>query len=380
VDFEFDEHQLGLQEAAADVLAKECPSSYLRAVVEGAQDPAGLWTTLSGLDWPGLAVATDDGGVGASAVELAIVLEQLGYVGDPTPFLATTTQFVPVVTACGDAAQRRRFLEAVTHGTTTGTLALRGPDGAWDPAAPAVSATRTDAGWALQGTASFVLDGDRAGELAVLATTPGGPEVFVVPGTAVAASRTPTLDAALHVADVLFDGATVDDDRRLAGADVTAGFERALDEAVTGLAMTMVGACQRALDLVLEYVRGREQFGVPIGSFQAVKHKAVDMHVAVERARALGYYAALTIAEHDERRPLAASMAKAAAGDAQRIVFQHGIQLFGGIGFTWENDLQMYIRRAKAGELLLGGTAEHRARVGRAVMSAALAKEGEPCD
>ena len=131
------------------------------------------------------------------------------------------------------------------------------------------------------------------------------------------------------------------------------GFELALDEAVTGLAMMTVGACQRALDMVLEYVRGREQFGVPIGSFQAVKHKAVDMYVAIERARALGYFAALTIAEGDERRSLAASMAKAAAGDAQRIVVQHGIQLFGGIGFTWENDLHLYLRRAKAGELLL---------------------------
>ena len=124
--------------------------------------------------------------------------------------------------------------------------------------------------------------------------------------------------------------------------------------------MMTVGACQRAFDLVIDYVRGREQFGVPIGSFQAVKHKAVDMYVAIERARALGYFAALTIAEDDDRRSLAASMAKAAAGDAQRLVFQHGIQLFGGIGFTWENDLHLYLRRAKAGELLFGGAAEHR--------------------
>jgi alkylation response protein AidB-like acyl-CoA dehydrogenase len=131
---------------------------------------------------------------------------------------------------------------------------------------------------------------------------------------------------------------------------------------------------------VIEYISGREQFGVPIGSFQAVKHQAVDMYVAVERARALGYFAALTIAEHDDRRTMAASMAKAAAGDAQHIVFQHGIQLFGGIGFTWENDLHLYLRRAKVGELLFGGATEHRARVGRRAMDASRrVTEAEPC-
>ncbi|MGZ4703259.1 MAG: acyl-CoA dehydrogenase family protein [Acidimicrobiales bacterium] len=368
MDFEFDEDQLGLQVAAADVLAKECPPSYLRAVVEGDEDPAGLWRTLSGLDWPGLAIPVDDGGLGASAVELAIVLEQLGHVSDPTPFLATTTQFAPVVAACGDADQRRRFLGAVAGEASVGTMALAGPNGIWDVRSPAVAATRTGDGWQLSGTASFVIDGDRAAELAVLATTPSGVEAFVVPAEAVRARRTPALDETMHVAEVDFDGAAVGEDRRLAGGDARDGFGRALDEAVTGLAVTTVGACQRALDLVIEYVGGREQFGVPIGSFQAVKHKAVDMYVAIERARALGYFAALTIAEDDDRRSLAASMAKAAAGDAQRIVFQHGIQLFGGIGFTWENDLHLYLRRAKAGELLFGGAAEHRARVGRTVM------------
>jgi alkylation response protein AidB-like acyl-CoA dehydrogenase len=213
-----------------------------------------------------------------------------------------------------------------------------------------------------------VIDGDRADEVAVVATTPDGPAVFVVPADAVRAQRTPSLDAALHVADVTFDGATVGDDRRLAGADTRAGVVRALEEAVTGLAMAMVGACQRGLDLVIEYVSEREQFDVPIGSFQAVKHKTVDMYVAIERARAVGQFAALAIAEDDDRRTLAASMAKAAAGEAQHLVFQHAIQLFGGIGFTWENDLHLYLRRAKAGELLLGGAAEHRARVGRAVI------------
>jgi alkylation response protein AidB-like acyl-CoA dehydrogenase len=146
-------------------------------------------------------------------------------------------------------------------------------------------------------------------------------------------------------------------------ARLTVDAERAHHIALTGMAITMVGACQRILDLVLDHVRTRHQFGVPIGSFQAVQHKAADMHIAVERARALAYFAALTISADDPRRRLAAAMAKASAGECQALVFRHGLQLFGAMGFTWENDLQFALKRAKAGELMLGGAAEHRARI-----------------
>lgn len=364
MDFEFDEEQLGLQAAAAEVLAKECPVAFVRSVVDSDRDPIDLWKTLCGLDWPGLAIAVDDGGIGASAVELAIVLEQLGYVGDPTPFLATTTQFAPVVAACGDAEQRRRFLGAVVTDGVVGAATLAGGG-----RPPSVEARQASDHWVLQGHAGFVLDGDRAGELAVLANTAHGMEAFVVPADAVRARRTPAFAGAVHVADVDFDGVAIGEDRHLAGADAGTGFDRGRDEAVIGLAMITVGACQRALDMVIEYVRGREQFGVPIGSFQAVKHKVVDMYVAIERARALGYFAAVAVAEDDGRRSLAASMAKAAAGDSQRIVFRNSIQLFGGLGFTWENDLHLYLRLAKVGGSLLGGAAEHRARIGRSLVA-----------
>jgi alkylation response protein AidB-like acyl-CoA dehydrogenase len=146
-------------------------------------------------------------------------------------------------------------------------------------------------------------------------------------------------------------------------ARIVVDADRAHHVALTGMAMTMVGACQRILDLVIDHVRNRHQFGVPIGSFQAVQHKAADMHVAVQRARALSYFAALTIAADDPRRRLAAAMAKAAAGECQSLVFRHGLQLFGAMGFTWENDLQFALKRAKAGELMLGGAAEHRALI-----------------
>jgi alkylation response protein AidB-like acyl-CoA dehydrogenase len=371
VDFEFDEGQLDLQTAVAEVLAKECPPSYLRSVIDADHNPADLWSRLCSLEWPGLALPVEVGGSGATAVELAIVLEQLGYVGDPTPFLATTTQYAPVITAAGTDEQRARFLGAVAADGASGTMALSGPAGSWDPENPPLTAILRGDTWHLSGSASYVLDADRADEVVVLAQTGASAHAFVVPAAAAVATRHPALDGALHVTDVRFDEVAVADNRRLAG-DGTAAFTKALELATTGLALVTVGACQRALDLVVEYARGREQFGVAIGSFQAVKHKAVNMHIAIERARALAYFAALAIAEADPRSSLAASMAKAAAGDAQRRVFQDAIQLFGGLGFTWENDLQMYVRRAKAGELLLGSAAQHRLRVAHALLDGPL--------
>jgi alkylation response protein AidB-like acyl-CoA dehydrogenase len=217
-----------------------------------------------------------------------------------------------------------------------------------------VSVHRDADGWMLDGTARHVLDGDRAERLAVVTDA----AVFILSAADVTRQRSPVFDPVLHVADLTFDGVGVPDTAR-----VSVDTERARHVALMGMAMTMVGACQRILDLVLEHVRSRYQFGVPIGSFQAVQHKAVDMYVAVERARALGYFAALTIAEDDPRRRLAAAMAKAAAGECQALVFRHGLQLFGAMGFTWENDLQFALKRAKAGELMLGGAAEHRAMI-----------------
>jgi alkylation response protein AidB-like acyl-CoA dehydrogenase len=208
----------------------------------------------------------------------------------------------------------------------------------------------------LHGTSRFVLDADRAAKLAVV--TEAG--VFLVDPSAVSMRRVEVFDPVLHIADLSFDSVHVPDSDRVATDP-----EKARHLALTGMAITTVGACQRILDLALDHVKQRQQFGVAIGSFQAVQHKAVDMHIAIERARALSYFAALTIAADDPRRRLAAAMAKAAAGECQAVVFRHGLQLFGAMGFTWENDLQFALKRAKAGELLLGGAAEHRAVIAR---------------
>lgn len=322
---EFDADQKLWQDTVRDAVAKQCPPSLVRNVAEQGADTTPLWKAYMDAGWTEM---NDP----ENAVELAIVVEELGRATDPTPFLATMTQYAPLV---GDRFEPRESGTAV-HG---GVTARR--DG--------------DDGWVLDGTASYVLDGDRADRLAVV--TDGG--VFVVAAEDVSAHRIPVFDPVLHVADVSFAGLRVPETARVHSADT----ERARHVALAGMALTTVGACQRILDMVLEHVRERHQFGVPIGSFQAIQHKAADMHVAIERARALGYFAALTITADDPRRRLAAAMAKAAAGECQALVFRSGLQSFGAMGFTWENDLQFALKRAKAGELMLGGAAEHRAMI-----------------
>lgn len=320
---EFDADQRLWQETVRDAVGKQCPATLVRDIAENGADATPLWKTYVDAGWTEL---TDP----ENAVELAIVLEELGRATDPTPFLATLTQYGPLV---GD-----RFDPQCTGSAVyTGISAHRDPDG-----------------WLLNGTDRFVLDGDRADRFAVV--TDAG--VFLVDANAVTTRRANVFDPVLHVAEVSFHDVHVDDGDRLE-IDV----ERARHIALMGMSMTMVGACQRVLDMALDHAKNRHQFGVPIGSFQAIQHKAVDMHVAIERARALSYFAALTIAADDPRRRLAAAMAKASAGECQALVFRHGLQTFGAMGFTWENDLQFALKRAKAGELMLGGAAEHRALI-----------------
>ncbi|MDH6245313.1 acyl-CoA dehydrogenase family protein [Mycobacterium sp. OTB74] len=323
---EFDADQRLWQETVRDAVTKQCPATLIRSIAEDGVDPTPLWQTYLDAGWTEL---TDS----ENAVELAIALEELGRATDPTPFLATMSQYAPLV---GDRFNPQQSGAAIYSGIT---------------------AVRDETGWVLDGTARFVLDGDRAESLAVV--TAAG--VFVVDPTAhnsISVREASVFDPVLHIADLSFAGVRVPDADR-----VEVDTEKAHHIALTGMAVHMVGACQRILDLALEHVKSRYQFGVPIGSFQAVQHKAADMHVAIERARALSYFAALTIAADDPRRKLAAAMAKASAGECQSLVFRHGLQLFGAMGFTWENDLQFALKRAKAGELLLGGAAEHRAVV-----------------
>jgi alkylation response protein AidB-like acyl-CoA dehydrogenase len=349
VDFQLTEEQVELQRIAHEVAERECPPSLVRAVVEDGADTDALWKTLVSLEWPGLAVAVEHGGSGAGAVELAVLLEELGWAADPSPFLATTTQHLPLVEVLEGPVRADR-LAAIAAGSP-GAAILDGS---------AITATADGDGWILDGTAAHVLDAGRADALAVVAPTPGGPGVFVLARDQVEVAAERTVDASLHLGTVTLDGVRVPATHAATGPAVADGIQRASDAALGGLAATMVGAAQHVFDLALDHIQQRHQFGVPIGSFQAVKHMAVDAYTALQRARATVHFAALTYAEDDDRRTLAASIAKAAAGDAQRLVVAHGIQLFGGLGYTWENDLQLFAKRAKTGDLLLGSAHPHR--------------------
>ena len=280
MEFEFDKDQLMFQQLVRTTVAK----------TRSLPGPR-LWATYLELGW-----------LETPPIELAIVLEELGYVADPSPFLATATWFAPL------AGRLPR-----EDGTGTGVF---------------------------DGAGRFVLDADRADEIAIL--TQNG--VIVADGAEIAAERVEIFDPTLHAAHVT-------------RPDLVPGIP---DLALMGLAVSTVGSCRRILDLVIAHVKQRVQFGKSVGSFQAVKHKAADMYVAIERAKALAYFAALTLAEEDPQAHRASVMAKAAAGECQRLVFQHGLQLFGAMGFTWENELQVYLKRAKAGDLLLGTASVHR--------------------
>jgi alkylation response protein AidB-like acyl-CoA dehydrogenase len=366
VDFEFTDEQLALRENARAVLASACPPAVPRAVYEGTGDGDALWSTLVELDWPALAIAEEHGGLGLGPLEVGIVVEELGRAVAPSPFLATVTQLVPLLLEAGAPA----LLAGVAAGTSTGTLALA-EDGTWGLDAVRATARRTSGGWVLDGTKSHVLDGASADHVAVVARLEGttgssGVGAFVVPGAAVDATPQTVIDPTLPIAAVTLAGVEVGDDAVLLEPGHPAApraIERALEESVTAMALSTTATCRRIFEMTLDHAKDREQFGRPIGSFQALKHRLADLYLAVERASALAYFAALTIAEDDDRRAVAASMAKAAAGECQRLVVRDGLQLHGGIGFTWEHDLHLFLKRAKAGDLLFGTAAAHRARL-----------------
>jgi alkylation response protein AidB-like acyl-CoA dehydrogenase len=371
MELEFSEDQLELRDNVRDVLEGICPRDLVRAVYERHDDAGsrvdGLWNQMVELYWPGVAIAEDRGGLGLGFVELAIVAEELGRATAPGPYLATVTQFAPLVREVGDDAQRSRYLGAVASGERTGTVALAEGD-RWEPDAVRTTATRSAAGWVLDGEKTSVIDGATAADVAVVARGDDGLGVFVVPATAAKATPRLAVDPTIALADLTFSGVEVPDEGVVAApgtAGVDVAVERALQEATVALATGTVGACRAIFEQTLQYAKDREQYGRPIGSFQALKHRLADMYLAVERATSLCYFAALTIAEEDDRRAEAAALAKAAAGDCQRLLAQDGLQLHGGIGFTWEHDLHFLLKRAKTGDALLGTAATQRARLAR---------------
>jgi len=370
MELEFTPDQDDLRDSIRAVLQKESPVSLARAVVEHDERPDALWSTMVDLGWPALTIPEADGGIGLGMLELAILAEELGRVIAPGPLLPTLSQFVPAVREAGTPAQQQQFLGAVAAGELTGSLAIAERTGSYDPADTTATMTVDDDDIVLAGTKTYVMEGDAVDELVVVCRVAGaaddaGVRAVVVPASATTTAPVHTFDGSRHLAHVTLDGVRVARDRVLGDPDQSAldSLRRATEEATVSLALEMVGTAQTIFDTTLEYAKHREQFGVLIGTFQAIKHKFADMLVSLERARSLGYFAALTIAEDDPRRANATSVAKAAAGDCQRLLAKEGIQILGGIGYTWEHDMQLYVKRIKSGDPMFGGGAWHRARI-----------------
>jgi alkylation response protein AidB-like acyl-CoA dehydrogenase len=368
VDLEFSAEETELRDNVRGVLDKVCPTAVVRRVFDGDDDGREVWDRMCELDWPALAVPEHLGGLGQGFVDVAIVCEELGRAVAPGPYLATVTQFVPaLLEVAHDHRAVARCLEDVVGGRSTGTLAVT-EDGRIGVDSVRTVANRGSGGWVLDGVRTTVMDGDRADEIVVVARLEGtagddGLGVFLVRRDQVEVTARTLLDPTVHVADLTLRQVEVPDDRVLAGpgqTGVAPALRRALEQATIALAASTVGTCRRIFEMTLDYAKVREQFGRPIGSFQALKHRLADMFLAVERATALVYFAALTVHEDDPRRAAAASLAKSAAGDCQRLLAEDGLQLHGGVGMTWEHDLHLFLKRAKVGEALFGTSVAHR--------------------
>jgi alkylation response protein AidB-like acyl-CoA dehydrogenase len=321
MQLDFTPDQEELRDSVRGVLDKECTRAVVRDhvdhVVRGEESdaPARLWKTFVSLDWPALTVPEEHGGIGLGYPELAVVAEELGRVLALGPLLTTMAGFVPLLR---EAEGGGEWLARIASGEISGTAAFDG----------------------------YALCGAEVDHVAVV----GDGEIVI---TSPPAATIDSLDLTRTISRV----DELDGDRLDIGAD---GIRRAREEMTVALAFELVGTCQTIFDTTLAYAKERHQFGVPIGSFQAVKHKLTNMFVALERARALCIFATATINEDDPRRTTASSAAKAAAGDCQRLVTQDGIQLLGGIGYTWEHDQHFFVKRAKVSDALLGNASHHR--------------------
>jgi alkylation response protein AidB-like acyl-CoA dehydrogenase len=342
-------------------------------------DPAGttdeLWGKLAELGWLGLVYPEAHGGMGLGLVDLTVVLEEMGRAVMPGPFFSTVLLGGLAVLHAGSDAQKAAWLPRIAAGEARATLALLEESARWDAAGVEVSAKPgKNGGFVLNGTKLFVIDGHTADLLVVAARTAKptkedpahGVSLFLVPAAArgVRASLLPTMDQTRKLAEVALARVEVKPDALLGplhrGWPVVA---RVLDRAAVALCAEMCGGAQKVLDLSTDYAKMRVAFGRPIGAYQAVKHRCADMLVAVENAKSITYYAAWAADQDAPDAALAASMAKAFVSDAYRKVAGDGIQVHGGIGFTWEHDMHLYFKRAKGSEVAFGDATLHRERV-----------------
>ena len=370
MNFSFSSDQQLLKNSARAFLDEHMKPATVRLLWD---DPRGeseaLWQEMAELGWLGLSLPEAHGGSGLGMVETAILLEEMGHAALPGPYLPTVLA-ARAIEEAGTNAQRTRWLSAIATGEARATLAFLDADLDWRPEGTRTRAEKSATGWTLSGTKRFVPWAHVADVLLVPARTPDGLTLFLVDPAAAGLTLEPAqvMDGTTRLVTVTLDATPVGGDAVLgAPGQADALLAGLLRRGAVGAAAEMLGAARRCLDMAVGYAKVREQFGQPIGSFQAIRHKCAEMLLEVENSHAAVYYAAWALDAKAEDHDLAASVAKAYVGDAARRVCGEAIQVHGGIGFTWEYDLHLYFKRAKALEAMYGDADHHRELIVRRV-------------
>jgi alkylation response protein AidB-like acyl-CoA dehydrogenase len=375
MDIGFTEEQELLRETARKFLDTECDSRFVREQMTNAEATTdAFWGKLAVQGWLGIVYPEADGGSGLGLVDLVVLMEEMGRRVMPGPFLSTVLLGGAAIAEAGSPGQRREWLPPIAAGEAKSALAWTEPHLRWDAAGITLQAREMDTGFTLSGTKFFVGDAHLA-DIHVIAartrdgsTMQDGVSLFLAPKDTPGLTVTPlpTIDETRKLCEVRLDHVALPASALL--GEKHGGWpalSRVLARATVALCAEMCGGAQQVLDMTVEYAKLRVAFGKPIGSYQGVKHQAADMLVTLENAKSLTYYAAWALDQGLDEGPLAVSMAKAAASDMARKVAGTGIQLHGGIGMTWEHDLQLYFKRAKASEVAFGDATWHRERVAR---------------
>jgi len=376
MDFGFSEEQELLRSTARDVLTRTCPPGWTRSALEGGREPEAVWREAAKLGWLGIGVPEEDGGAGGSFIDQVVVLEEMGRALAPGAYAATACAALPVIASLARRTQREELLAALTEGRRRAALVAGSDRAPADSSTIPIRSSRNGSQTVLDGGPVIVPGGHGADLLVVAARVEGadglGPAVstYVVETTRPGVEMVPLheFDPSRGLARVVLDEVEVQDGDRL--GDHGAGWPAiaaATERATVAACAELCGAGDRMLEMTIEYAKVREQFDRPIGSFQAVKHLCADMLVRLESSKAAVYYAALCIDEGRDDAPLATSIAKAYAGENIPLLAEDAVQVHGGIGYTWEHDIHLYVRRAKTIEQLFGSAQWHRERVARLV-------------
>jgi alkylation response protein AidB-like acyl-CoA dehydrogenase len=359
MNFDLTDEQQMLQAAAREFLASRLRSETIRELA-GSDDAfsENLWREMSELNWPGLMISEKYGGQELGTIELAVLMEQLGYALVPGPIFSSLLAALALETA-GTDEQKERYLPQLASGEKRGTLALWDAGAGWAPDDVTLEPERSNGGYTLSGEKLFVLDAAIA-DLFVVGGK--GDRRFIVerdaPGLSI--EPTPTIDATRKQYAVKLEGVKVPEDAAFGG---DGALDEARNRACTALAAELTGIAQRAMEWAVQYAKERKQFDRPIGAYQGVSHRCAQMLLETEGARSAAFYAAWAIDNEPDTAPLAASMAKAYASDAGPRVTGASMQVHGGIGFTWEHDLHLWLKRATADAVMFGDARWHRERV-----------------